>query len=164
MVQLNLYKNNDSNSQNYGKAYCRAQYLQTLSVADLAVLLASHNTGWSPGQCEGLLVDAVKIIREQTLNGNCVKIDNLAIFKASVQSNPCSRYGIMRAAIGNKTVKINGQTVETGNAVKSLKLLAVATGAYTKAELNKSAVLGWTLDAQTKINADKALMNAPQNP
>ena len=164
MVQLNVYKNNDSTSEQYGKAYCRAQYLETLSVSDLAKLMAEHNTGFSPGSIEGILVDAVKTIREQTLMGNCVKVDNLAIFKCSVISNPVTRYGKMKAKIGPKTARVNGLTVETGNAVKSMKLLAVATGDYTKEELNKDATLGWTKKAQELIDADKALMNKPSNP
>ena len=164
MVQLNVYKNNDSTSEQYGKAYARADYKQTLGVPQLAALMAEHNTGFSPGNIEGILVDAVKTIREQTLMGNCVKIDNLAIFKCSVIGNPCSRYGIMKAKIGAKTARVNNQTVETGNAVKSMKLLAVATGDYTKAELNKDVTLGWTKAAQDLIDADKALMNQPSNP
>ena len=163
MVQLNVYKNTDSTSAQYGKAYARADYKQTLSVSDLAKLMAEHNTGFSPGSIEGILVDAVKTIREQTLMGNCVKIDNLAIFKCSVISNACSRYGVMKAKIGAKSVRINGQNVETGNAIKSMKLLAVATGNYTKEELNKDATLGWTKAAQEKIDADKAAMNQPDN-
>jgi hypothetical protein len=162
MVQLNVYKNTDSTSAQYGKAYARADYKQTLSVSDLAKLMAEHNTGFSPGSIEGILVDAVKTIREQTLMGNCVKIDNLAIFKCSVISNACSRYGVMKAKIGTKSVRINGQNVETGNAIKSMKLLAVATGDYTKEELNKDATLGWTKAAQEKIDADKAAMNQPE--
>ena len=162
MVQLNVYKNTDTTSSQYGKAYARADYKQTLSVSDLAKLMAEHNTGFSPGSIEGILVDAVKTIREQTLMGNCVKIDNLAIFKCSVISNACSRYGVMKAKIGAKSVRINGQTVETGNAIKSMKLLAVATGDYTKEELNKDATLGWTKAAQEKIDADKAAMNQPE--
>ena len=164
MVQLNVYKNTDSTSDQYGLAYARAQYLQMLGVSDLAKLMAEHNTGFSPGNIEGILVDAVKTIREQTLMGNTVKIDNLAIFKASVIANPVSRYGLMKAKIGAKTTKQGNLTVETGNAVKSMKLLAVATGAYSKEELNKDTVLGWTKKAQELIDADKAAMNQPSNP
>ena len=164
MVQLNVYKNTDSTSEQYGLAYARAQYLQMLTVKDLANLMAAHNTGFSPGNIEGILVDAVKTIREQTLNGNTVKIDNLAIFKCSVIANPVSRYALMKAKIGPKTTKQGNLTVETGNAVKSMKLLAVATGDYTKEELNKDATLGWTKAAQDAIDADKAQMNQPSNP
>ena len=55
-------------------------------------------------------------------------------------------------------MKVGGQTVETGNAVKSLKLLAQATGEYSAGELNKDAVLGWTKKAKDAIDADKAAM------
>ena len=43
----------------------------------------------------------------------------------------------------------------TGNAVKSMKLLAQATGEYTRAELNKDAVLGWSDLAQKMIEDAK---------
>ena len=155
MVELNVYKNNDPNSENYGKAYCRAAYKQQYDVTALSRHMAEHNTPFSEGTIRGILTDAVKCIRELTLAGNTVKIEDLAIFKCSVQSNPCSRYAVMRATIGKKSVKVGGQTVETGNAVKSMKLLAQATGDYTREELNKDAVLGWTEKAQDLINADK---------
>ena len=79
-------------------------------------------------------------------------------------ANPVSRYALMKAKIGPKTTKQGNLTVKTGNAVKSMKLLAVATGAYTKEELNKDATLGWTKAAKDAIDADKAAMNAPSNP
>ena len=53
--------------------------------------------------------------------------------------------GTIRAAIGKKDPY----------AVKSVKLLAQATGEYTKAELNKDATLGWTKAAQQLIDAAK---------
>ena len=158
MLELNVYKNNDSTSEQYGKAYARVDYKEQYDVTKLSKHMSEHNTPFSEGTIRGILTDMVKCIRELTLNGNTVKIENLAIFKASVKSNACSRYGVMRATIGGKTVKVGGQTVETGNAVKSLKLLAQATGEYTAGELNKDAVLGWTKKAQDAINADKAAM------
>ena len=48
-----------------------------------------------------------------------------------------------------------GQMKPTGNAVKNIKLLAQATGEYTRAELNKDAVLGWTDLAQKMIDDAK---------
>ena len=158
MIELNVYKNTDTTSAQYGKAYCRVDYKQTFDVPMLAKHMAEHNTPFSEGTIRGILTDMVKCIRHLTLDGNAVKIENLALFKASVKSNACSRYGVMRATIGNKTVRVGGQPIETGNAVKSMKLLAVATGDYTAAELNKDAVLGWTKKAKELIDADKAAM------
>ena len=158
MIELNVYKNNDETSEQYGKAYARVDYKEQYDVSKLARHMSEHNAPFSEGTILGILTDMVKCIRELTLNGNTVKIENLAIFKASVESNPCSRYGVMRASIGEPTTKVGNVTTETGNAVKSMKLLAQATGEYMREELNKDVVLGWTTKAQELINADKALM------
>ena len=122
-----------------------------------------HNTNWSEGALVGILKDMVKEVREQTLMGNCVKIDDLAIFKASVESQPVnSLYDstndiVIKAVIGPKTARDpkTGLMKPTGNAVKSMKLLAQATGEYTRAELNKDAVLGWSDLAQKMIEDAK---------
>ena len=158
MIELNVYKNNDETSEQYGKVYARVDYKEQYDVSKLARHMSEHNAPFSEGTILGILTDMVKCVRELTLNGNTVKIENLAIFKASVESNPCSRYGVMRASIGEPTTKVGNVTTETGNAVKSMKLLAQATGEYMREELNKDVVLGWTTKAQELINADKALM------
>ena len=163
MIELNVYKNNDSTSEQYGKAYARVDYKEQYDVTKLAKHMSEHNTPFSEGTIRGILTDMVKCIRELTLNGNTVKIEDLAIFKASVEANACSRYGIMKASIGAKTARVNNQTVETGNAVKNVKLLAQATGEYTREELNKDATLGWTKKAKDAIDADKALMEQGGN-
>ena len=49
--------------------------------------MAEHNTMFSEGSITGVLIDFVKCIREQVLMGNTVKINNLAIFKATVEGN-----------------------------------------------------------------------------
>ncbi len=48
------------------------------------------------------------------------------------------------------------KTDKTGAAVQSLKLLAQATGEYTRDELNKVAKLAWTDKAAAEIAAAKA--------
>ena len=91
-------------------------------------------------------------MREQTLNGNTVKVDDLAIFKVSVIGNGCAKLydadvdKAITASIG--TVK---KTDKTGPAVQSLKLLAQATGEYTREELNKDGRLAWTDKAEEMI-------------
>ena len=164
MIELKLYQNNNQTSEFYKKWYARADYKEEIDLNKLAKLLKSHNTHWSEGALVGLLTDMVNIVREQTLMGNTVKIDNLAIFKCSVEGQPVNvLYDktndiVIKAVIGPKTVRDpkTGQVHPTGNAVKSMKLLAQATGEYTKTELNKDAVLGWTDLAQKMIDEAKA--------
>ena len=164
MIELYLSKNNNEESQAYGKYYPRVSYKQTLNIHDMAKHMAEHNTPFSEGTIEGILRDFVKCTREQTLMGNTVKVDDLAIFKVSAIGNGCEKLydadldKTITASIG--TMK---KTDKTGPAVQSLKLLAQATGEYTREELNKDATLGWTKKAKDAIDADKALMEQGGN-
>ena len=157
MIELYLSKNNNEESQAYGKYYPRVSYKQTLNIHDMAKHMAEHNTPFSEGTIEGILRDFVKCTREQTLMGNTVKVDDLAIFKVSAIGNGCEKLydadldKTITASIG--TMK---KTDKTGPAVQSLKLLAQATGEYTREELNKEAKLAWTDKAAELIANAKA--------
>ena len=156
MLELYLTQNQNSHSGAYGKWYPRVSYKQTLNIHDMAVHMAEHNTPFSEGTIEGILRDFVKCVREQTLNGNTVKVDNLAIFKVSVIGNGCKE---LYDADLDKTITASigtvGKNDKTGPAVNSLKLLAQATGEYTREELNKDGKLGWTDKAAAEILAAK---------
>jgi len=160
MLELYLSQNMNSHSDAYGKWYPRVSYKQTLNIHDMAVHMAEHNTPFSEGTIEGILRDFVKCTREQTLMGNTVKVDNLAIFKVSCVGNGCSKLydpdteKTIAASIG--TMK---KTDKTGPAVNSLKLLAQATGEYTREELNKDGRLGWTDKAAAQIAEAKNAAN-----
>ena len=157
MIELYLSKNNLENSAAYGKYYPRVSYKQTLNIHDMAKHMAEHNTPFSEGTIEGILRDFVKCTREQTLMGNTVKVDDLAIFKVSVIGNGCT---LLYDAENDKTISASigtiSKTDKTGAAVQSLKLLAQATGEYTRDELNKVAKLAWTDKAAAEIAAAKA--------
>ncbi len=87
MIELYLSKNNNHSSEAYGKYYPRVSYKETLDIHLMAKHMAEHNTPFSEGTIEGILRDFVKCTREQTLMGNTVKVDDLAIFKVSVIGN-----------------------------------------------------------------------------
>jgi hypothetical protein len=160
MIELYISQNNNSQSEAYGKYYPRVSYKQTMNIHDMAVHMAEHNTPFSEGTIEGILRDFVKCVREQTLNGNTVKVDNLAIFKVSVIGNGCKE---LYDADLDKTITASvgtiGKNDKTGPAVNSLKLLAQATGEYTREELNKDGKLGWTDKAAAEILAVKNAAN-----
>ncbi len=156
MIELYISQNKNTQSEAYGKYYPRVSYKQTMNIHDMAVHMAEHNTPFSEGTIEGILRDFVKCVREQTLNGNTVKVDNLAIFKVSVIGNGCKQ---LYDADLDKTITASigtvGKNDKTGPAVHSLKLLAQATGEYTREELNKDGKLGWTDKAAAEIQAAK---------
>ena len=156
MIELYLSQNKNSTSAAYGKYYPRVSYKQTLNIHDMAVHMAEHNTPFSEGTIEGILRDFVKCTREQTLMGNTVKVDNLAIFKVSVIGNGCTRlYDADTDKVISASIGVLKKTDKTGPAVSSLKLLAQATGEYTREELNKDGRLSWTDKASEEILAAK---------
>ena len=162
MIELYLSKNNNHSSEAYGKYYPRVSYKETLDIHMMAKHMAEHNTPFSEGTIEGILRDFVKCTREQTLMGNTVKVDDLAIFKVSVIGNGCAKLydkdsdKTISASLGSLYNPKTHQNDLTGPAVASLKLLAQATGEYTREELNKVAKLGWTDAAAKQIAAAKA--------
>ena len=157
MIELYLSKNNNDSSAGYGKYYPRVSYKQTLNIHEMAKHMAEHNTPFSEGTIEGILRDFVKCTREQTLMGNTVKVDDLAIFKVSVIGNGCAKlYDPETDKTISASIGTISKTDKTGAAVQSLKLLAQATGEYTREELNKVAKLGWTDKAAAEIAAAKA--------
>ena len=157
MIELYITKNNNDKSASFGKFYPRVRYKQTMNIHDMAVHMAEHNTPFSEGTIEGILRDFVKCTREQTLMGNTVKVDNLAIFKVSCIGNGSIKLydadndKVITASIGEMK-----KSDKTGPAVQSLKLLAQATGDYTREELNKDGRLAWTDQAQAMIAEAKA--------
>ena len=102
----------------------------------------------------------MKCTREQCLNGNTVKIENLAIFKCSVEANGMVLGENFKIVGGLGTIPKTGPdgtgspdfTKQTQYAVKSAKLLAQSTGEFTRAELNDDASFRWTKAASEKIN------------
>ena len=139
-----------------GKTYARVDYKETLTVQDMAQHMAEHNTAFSEGTITGILIDFVKCIREQVLMGNTVKINNLAIFKATVEGNPLD---VLYDAEADKTVTASLGTLKpgdkTGPAVKVVKLLAQSTGDFTREELKKDVKFAWTDKTKAEIAAAK---------
>lgn len=166
MIELYLSKVTEtSESEQAGKLYARVSYKQTLGIQEMAKHMAEHNTAFSEGLITGILIDFVKCVREQVLNGNTVKIPDLAIFKATVEANALETvYDAQQDKVAQATIGTLAQGAKTGPAVKTLKLLAQSTGEFTRDELKKDARLSWTDKTREQIaQAKGGTSNAPSN-
>ena len=169
MIELYLSKvTENSETEQAGKLYARVSYKQTLSVQDMAKHMSEHNTLFSEGSITGILIDFVKCVREQVLSGNTVKIDNLAIFKATVEANALETlYDAENDKTASASIGTLAEGQKTGPAVKTIKLLAQSTGDFTRDELKKDAKLSWTDKTKAEIAAAKGensgASNSPAN-
>ena len=157
MIELYLSKVTEtSETEQAGKLYARVSYKQTMSVQDMAHHMAEHNTMFSEGSITGILIDFVKCVREMVLMGNTVKIDNLAIFKATVEANALETlYDAEQDKVAQATIGSLATGAKTGAAVKTVKLLAQSTGEFTREELRKDVRLSWSDKARAEIQAAK---------
>ena len=163
MLELNINQNNNQNAETFGKWYARVENKEQMSVYDMAVHMAKHNTPFSAGTIEGILRDFVDCVREQCLQGNTVKIENLAIFKASVTANGLVLGEGYKVTAGLGTIpatknadgtnRTPDYTKENQSAISTVRLAAFATGEFTKKQLNDDAKFRWTKSAREKIEA-----------
>lgn len=123
MIHYVLYQNKRKEGKAAGKWYARAKVMSTVTLNGLAEHMARHNTPYSKGAIEGVLTDMVSCIMELIAEGNQVKIPNLAIFRATINS------------LGADTAKDYTPKAY----VKSVKLGARSTGSFRSTPISKLA-------------------------
>ena len=124
MLHYKVYQNNSKNTKLKGKWFARAAVIDTINLEQLSEHMANHNTPYSKGAIYGVLTDMVGCIRELVLEGNAVKIPNLAIF-----------------SLGLTTKGADDRDKFGAENVKSVHLRARSTGDFTRAELTRAAKL-----------------------
>ena len=157
MIELYLSKvAENSETEQAGKLYARVDYKESLGIEDMARHMAEHNTAFSEGLITGILIDFVKCVRDMVLNGNTVKIRNLAIFKATVEANGLETlYDAEADKVATATMGTLREGDKTGPAVRVVKLLAQSTGEFSREELKKDVKFGWTDKTKAEIAAAK---------
>ena len=165
MIELYLSKVKESSeTEQAGKYYARVSYKQTMTIQDMAHHMAEHNTIFSEGSILGVLTDFIHCVREMVLNGNTVKLDNLAIFKATVEANGLETlYDAAADKVASATLGTLKEGEKTGAAVKVIKLLAQSTGDFSREELKKDVKLSWTDKTKAEILAAKGGSTAGGN-
>ena len=139
-MALRIYISQNENNEKIGVLgnwYARVDNLSPIGITELAQLIKEHNIGVSEGTIVGILTDMVNIIRSQVLMGQPVKLDNLAIFKASVENKGGW------ADLKDVSLRIGGDK----DNIQAIRLVAQATGDFTKQELSKDGRL--VLDRQS---------------
>ena len=169
MLELNLTKNtNEAIQGTYGKYYPRVEYKDTIGIDKLAKHMHSHNAVWSRGLVVGLLTDLVDCVKELALQGYVVKIDDLGLFKATVEGNGLTLQQGAKISAGRgvqrKDSELQADITLQQFAVKNVKLLVQATGETTIDNMNGEASTQFTSKAKALVlSLTGSESNAPAN-
>ena len=157
-LELNLTKNtNDAIQGVLGKYYARVEYKGTIGLRELANHMHHHNTAFSKGIIIGVLGDMVDCIKELALLGYVVKIDDLGLFKASVDANGLTLEQGAKITAGRGAQRSEEEL--TANialqqfAVGAVKLIMQATGETTIENMNRDASLAFTSKTKAMIKS-----------
>ena len=157
-LELNLTKNtNDVIQGALGKYYARVEYKGTISMRDLANHMHHHNTAFSKGIIIGVLNDMVDCIKELALLGYVVKIDDLGLFKASVDANGLTLEKGAKITAGRGSQRsdeeLQADIAVQQFAVGAVKLIMQATGETTIENMNRDASLAFTSKTKAMIKS-----------
>ena len=157
-LELNLIKNTNETLQGtLGKYYARVEYKGTIGVRELADHMHHHNTAFSKGIITGVLGDMVDCIKELVLNGYTVKIDDLGIFKASVDANGLTLEQGSKISAGRGAQRSDEALADNPGlqqfAVGDVKMIMQATGATTIENMNDDARLSFTSKTKAMVKA-----------
>ena len=155
-LELNLTKNtNDAIQGVLGKYYARVEYKGTIGLRELANHMHHHNTAFSKGIIIGVLGDMVDCIKELALLGYVVKIDDLGLFKASVDANGLTLEQGAKITAGRGAQRSEEELAANialqQFAVGAVKLIMQATGETTIENMNRDASLAFTSKTKAMI-------------
>ena len=157
-LELNLTKNmNEQLEGTLGKYYARVEYKGTIGLRDLANHMHHHNTAFSKGIITGVLGDMVDCIKELALLGYVVKIDDLGLFKASVDANGLTLEEGAKITAGRGAQRTDEELQANIGiqqfAVGAVKLIMQATGETTIENMNRDASLSFTSKTKAMIKS-----------
>ena len=157
-LELNLTKNtNDAIQGTLGKYYARVEYKGTIGMRELADHMHHHNTAFSKGIITGVLNDMVDCIKELALLGYVVKIDDLGLFKTSVDANGLTLEQGAKITAGRGAQRTDEELAQNiavqQFAVGAVKLIMQATGETTIDNMNRDATLSFTSKTKAMIKS-----------
>ena len=134
-IKIQVHQNGNTVGEKGSKWYGYAKCETMIGASDLARILCTHGLALSEGTVIGVIRDLANVIRQQMMEGVAVKIDNLAIFKCSVESRGID--------------DLRDFSVET--AVKRVTFCAQPTGATLSSRLTEAVQVELSAKAQKAI-------------
>ena len=133
------------------------EYKGTIGIKELAAHMHQHNTAFSKGIVMGVLGDMVDCIKHLVLDGYTVKIDDLGIFKASVDANGLTLEKGAKISAGRGVQRtdeeLQANIAAQQFAVGDVKIIMQATGNTVIEKMNSDAKLSFTSKTKAMVKS-----------
>ena len=140
-----------------GKYFARVEYKGTIGTSQLAKHMAEHTTSFSKGEILGMLTDMVSCIKELALLGYVIKIDDLGLFKCSVESNGLTLKKDAKVSAGVGIQRKDEELAENialqQFAISNVKMIMQATGETTMDEMTRAASTTFTSKTKALVKS-----------
>ena len=87
-LKYRLYQNNNEKSATKGKWYARAVQDRTMEFEDFVQHMADHNTNFSRGTINGVLMDMLDCLKHLVLDGKSVRLGELGLISVGITTSP----------------------------------------------------------------------------
>ena len=142
MLRVNLYQSQGTRSKNFGKYLGYVSNNEPIGLEGLAAHIASHGSPYTEDVILGVSKAMVNCIRELALSGQPVKLPDLCIVSAAIQSKAV-----------NDVLDYKLSTDEEDGSIKSAKLTFRATGKARKRKVTEDATFDYTTLAKSMRKA-----------
>ena len=142
MIELDFYKSKNSRRSGYHKIYARVHKKTPFGIKQLAEHIKQHGSPFTVDVIMGVLSRASICIQELCMDGQPVKLDDLAIFSPAVTAIPANDVDSFDLSIRPK----NGD----GGNITKVRIQCCNTGLSTNDNITRGAtgMLGYTSLAQ----------------
>ena len=107
-VRVNLRKNTNEKSDQFGKSYPRIDRKRTLSLRGLAKHISDHGSIYTRDVVEGVLIKLTQCVPELLAQGVPVKLDGMVTFYPSIEAKPGGIDSIADAKEMTPAESVNG--------------------------------------------------------
>ena len=112
---------NEHQPEAYKKWYIRAVQDRTLSFDDFVQHMADHNTNFSRGTINGVLMDMLDCLKHLVLDGKSVRLGELGLISVGITTSPA----------------LTAKAFNSSHNIKGVHLIVRNTKTWSNAELRK---------------------------
>jgi len=120
-LKYRLYQNTNEKSPFKGKWYARAVQDRTMEFEDFVQHMADHNTNFSRGTINGVLMDMLDCLKHLVLDGKSVRLGELGLISVGITTSPA----------------LTAKAFNSSHNIKGVHLIVRNTKTWSNAELRK---------------------------